>query len=90
MHPNVSVWPRLATVTAPRTHDLDIIPDDAYDDGVRKTAASRCGLGCNLQLEPVRNNLPWHPSRVGYDYACVSVGWYRRGFSLHLGATLAM
>ena len=45
MHPNVSVWPRLATVTAPRTHDLDIIPDDAYDDDAYMAAPKGTGSG---------------------------------------------
>ena len=61
MHPNVSVRPRLATVTAPRTHDLDIIPDDAYDDDACMPTPVGTGSGTPPSKGRQVRNLPLYP-----------------------------
>ena len=65
MHPNVSVWPRLATVTAPRTHDLDIIPDDAYDDDACMSTPVGTGSGTPPRRGRQVRNLPLYPQLLG-------------------------
>src|SRR5436853_4351521 len=61
MHPNVSVWPRLSTITPPRTPDLDIISDDAHDDDACISTPMGAGSGTPPSENRQVRNLPLHP-----------------------------